>query len=78
MVDAILLSTFWDVIWATFIVFFVFMQLIMLWVYALSDLFMRHDISGWEKVLWLLLIIFIPILGPILYLLVRTQQMDTG
>ena len=77
MVDAIFLSTFWDVIWATFIVFFVFMPLILLWVYALSDLFMRRDIR-WEKVLWLVVIVFIPIFGSLIYLLVRTQPMDTG
>ena len=62
MVDAVFLSTFWDVIWATFIVFFVFMPLILLWVYALADLFMRRDIR-WGKVLWLVFIVFIPISG---------------
>ncbi len=73
MVDAVFLSTFWDVIWATFIVMFVFVPLILLWTFALVDLFMRHDI-GWQKVLWLLLIVFIPILGPIIYLLVRPEE----
>jgi hypothetical protein len=53
------------------------MPLIMLWVYALSDLFMRRDIR-WEKVLWLVVIVFIPIFGSLIYLLVRTQPMDTG
>ena len=74
MVDAVFLSTFWDVILATFIVMFIFLPLIMLWVFALVDLFMRHEINGWQKVLWLLLIIFIPILGPIIYLLVRPEE----
>ncbi len=78
MVDAVFLSTFWDVIWATFIVMFVFVPLILLWTFALVDLFMRHDISGWQKVLWLLLIIFIPILGPIIYLLVRPEEAWTS
>lgn len=70
MADAVFLSTFWDVIWATFVVFFIFMPLILLWAYALIDLFMRPDIR-WQKVLWLLLIIFIPIFGSLIYLLVR-------
>ncbi len=39
MVDAVFLSTFWDVIWATFIVMFVFVPLILLWTFALVDLF---------------------------------------
>jgi RsiW-degrading membrane proteinase PrsW (M82 family) len=75
MVDAIFLSTFWDVIWATFIVFFVFMPLIMLWAYALVDLFMRRDIR-WEKVLWLVVIVFIPIFGSLIYLLVRPDPYE--
>ncbi len=75
MVDEIFLSTFWDVIWATFIVFFVFMPLVLLWAYALVDLFMRRDIR-WEKVLWLVVIVFIPIFGSIVYLLVRHDEGD--
>ena len=75
MVDAVFLSTFWDIIWATFIVFFVFMPLILLWVYALVDLFMRRDMR-WGKVLWLVFIVFIPIFGSIIYLLVRHDEGD--
>ncbi len=73
MVDPVFLSTFWDVIWATFVVFFVLMPLIFLWAFALIDLFMRRDI-GWRKVLWLAFIIFVPVLGPLIYLLVRPDE----
>ena len=38
----------------------------MLWVFALVDLF-RTPMSGLAKVLWALAIVFIPILGVILY-----------
>ena len=72
MLDPILLSTFWDVTWGVFLVLFVFVPLLMLWGFALVDLFMRRDI-GWSKVVWLLVIIFIPILGPLIYLLVHPQ-----
>ncbi len=75
MVEAVFLTTFWDVIWASFIVFFVVIPLIMLWVFALIDLFVRPDIR-WRKVLWLIFIVFVPILGPIIYLLVRPQEAD--
>jgi hypothetical protein len=74
MVDAVFLSTFWDVVGATFLILFVFVPLILLWTFALVDLFVRRDISGWQKVLWLLLIIFIPIFGPLIYLLVRPEE----
>ncbi len=73
MVDVVFLSTFWDVIWASFIVMFVFVPLVMLWTFALVDLFVRRDIR-WRKVVWLVVIIFIPIFGPLVYLLVRPDQ----
>ena len=76
MPELYLLSTFWDVIWATFIVMFVFVPLTMLWVFALVDLFGRHDIR-WLKVSWLILIIFLPLFGPLIYLLVRPEE-QTG
>lgn len=66
----IFLSTFWDVMAALFIAFFVFIPLIMLWGFALADLFMRKA-SALHKVLWLLGIIIFPILGPIIYVLVH-------
>lgn len=68
--EPIMLSTFWDVIWASFILLFVFIPLTMLWVFALVDLFVRPDIR-WRKVLWLLFIVFFPLFGAVIYLLVR-------
>jgi hypothetical protein len=73
MVDAVFLSTFWDVVGATFLILFVFVPLILLWTFALVDLFVRRDIR-WKKVVWLVVIIFIPILGPLIYLLVRPEE----
>ncbi len=73
MVDAVFLSTFWDVVGATFLILFVFVPLILLWTFALVDLFVRPDIR-WKKVVWLVVIIFIPILGPLIYLLVRPEE----
>ena len=78
MIDPILLSTFWDIVWATFIVFFIVMPLIMLWAFALVDLFMRRDLAGWAKVLWLILIVFLPLFGPLIYLLVRPQDVEVA
>ena len=73
MVDSVFLSTFWDIIGATFLILFVFVPLILLWTFALVDLFVRRDIRM-RKVLWLLLIIFLPNFGPLIYLLVRPEE----
>ncbi len=75
MVVPVVLTTFWDVIWASFIVFFVVIPLAMLWVFALVDLFIRPDMR-WGKVLWLIFIVFVPVFGAIIYLLVRPQEAD--
>jgi hypothetical protein len=72
----IYLSTFWDVLWASFIFFFVVIPLVMLWVFALADLFMRRGMSVVGRVIWLLVIIWLPILGPITYLLTRGPAED--
>ncbi len=75
MVEPVFLSTFWDVVWASFIVFFVVIPLVMLWVFALVDLFVRRDIRL-QKVLWLIFIVFVPVFGALIYLLVRPQEAD--
>ena len=70
----IFLSTFWDVIWASFLFFFIFVPLIMMWGFALVDLFTRKGMSAIARVLWLLFIILVPIFGPLIYLLVRPRD----
>ena len=53
------------------IILFIFIPLIMLWVFALVDLFGRPDLGGGAKVLWMFFIIFLPWLGVIIYFLTR-------
>jgi uncharacterized RDD family membrane protein YckC len=57
-------STFVEVL----ILLFVFIPLVLLWVFALADLFGRPDLGGWSKAIWLLVIIIIPILGALIYI----------
>lgn len=47
-----------------------FLALAFLWGFALFDLAKSH-INGWHKALWLLLIIFIPVIGSFAYLVTR-------
>jgi ATP/ADP translocase len=67
----VVLSTFWEVMWGGFLFFFIVLPIIMLWVFALADLFRRKDSSPISRVIWLLVIIFFPIFGSLIYLLVR-------
>lgn len=65
-----LLDAFWTMLW-----FFVFIA----WVWALiaifADIFRSRDIGGFSKALWFLFVLFIPLLGVFLYLIVRGGKM---
>ena len=59
-----------DILW-----FFLFFIEIWLMVTIFGDLFSRHDMKGWQKALWVLLIIILPLLGILIYLIVYGDQM---
>lgn len=65
---------FLDVLW-TMIIFFAWVIWIWILISILSDLFRRHDISGWSKALWTIFLIILPFLGVLIYLIVNGQGM---
>ena len=64
--------TFWDAMW-TMIVFFVWIMFITWVIMLLIDNFRRRDHSGWAKAGWFLFIIFLPILGALIYTVARPE-----
>jgi hypothetical protein len=62
--------SFWDLFWAMLWLFFLFMWI---WVFiaCLTDLFRDHGESGLAKFLWTVFMIILPVLGPLVYLIVR-------
>jgi hypothetical protein len=62
--------TFWDAMW-TMIVFFAWIMFITWVILLLIDNFRRKDHSGWAKAGWFLFIIFLPILGALVYTVAR-------
>lgn len=68
------LSRFWTV----FVILIVWVPLILLWVFALIELFRnREHYAGWQIALWLLGIVIFPILGPAAYLMSVGLHSDT-
>jgi hypothetical protein len=65
---------FLDVFW-TMILFFFWVAWICILVTVISDLFRRHDASGWVKALWLVFLIFLPFLGVLGYLIANGDGM---
>jgi hypothetical protein len=63
-----------NVIWTMFVFFG-----LVLWIWLLfvifTDIFRRHDIGGWGKAGWSVLIIFLPLIGVLAYLIAEGKHM---
>ena len=68
------MSNFWDVLWLIASAFFFMAYLIVLF-QVVIDLFRDAELGGGSKVLWLVGLIFLPILTALLYILVRGSGM---
>src|SRR5579862_9780231 len=66
-----LLSVFWTILE-------IFLWVIWIWIliWILIDIFRSHDLSGWAKALWFLFVLFIPLVGVLVYLIVRGSSMQ--
>ena len=58
---------FLDVFW-TLLVFFAWVIWFWILITVLADVFRRHDIGGGAKVMWTIFVIFLPLLGVLVYL----------
>jgi uncharacterized membrane protein YcjF (UPF0283 family) len=65
---------FLDIFW-TLLVFFGWVIWLWILITVLTDLFRRHDISGWGKAAWTIFVIVLPFLGVFIYLITQGKQM---
>ena len=65
-----LLNLFW-----TMLEFFLWVIWIWILIMVLIDIFRSHDLSGWVKALWFLFVLFIPLIGVLVYLIARGGSM---
>ena len=68
------MQNFWDFVWIV-IVSFVFVAYLMVFFRILVDLFGDHDLSGWFKAIWIIALIFVPLLTALIYLIARGRGM---
>jgi Phospholipase_D-nuclease N-terminal/Short C-terminal domain len=66
-------TTFLDVFW-WMVVFFFWVMYFWVFITVVADLFRRDDIGGWKKAGWLVLMIFLPLLGILLYMIFRPKM----
>jgi len=66
-----LLGAFWTILE-------VFLWVLWIWVliYVMIDIFRSRDLSGWAKALWFLFVLFIPLIGVLVYLIARGGKMQ--
>jgi hypothetical protein len=65
-----LLNVFW-----TMFEFFLWVIWIWILIMVFIDIFRSHDLSGWAKALWFLFVLFIPLIGVLVYLIARGGEM---
>jgi hypothetical protein len=57
------------------LIFFAWVIWFWMLIRVLGDVFRRHDLSGWGKAGWSLLVIVLPFLGVLIYLIAHGQDM---
>lgn len=67
-------TDFWDVLLWSFW-FFIWIAALMVWFRCLFDLFSDRSLSGWGKAGWVILLVFVPWLGALIYLIARGRSM---
>lgn len=65
-----LLGAFWTI-------FEIFLWVLWFWVLitVFIDIFRSNDLSGWGKALWFIFVLVIPLIGVLVYLIVRGSKM---
>jgi predicted PurR-regulated permease PerM len=63
-------TEFLTFLWSLIVIFFMVVYFMMLFG-VIVDIFRRHDCGGGKKALWLLFILFAPLLGLLVYLIVN-------
>ncbi len=64
------LGAFWTIL-------MIFLWVIWFWILItiIIDIFRSHDLSGWAKALWFVFILFLPLIGVLVYLIARGGKM---
>jgi hypothetical protein len=70
------LHWFWDADWSPFAIIFIFIPMLLLWGFALADLWKRREMNNFARVIWILVILWLPFLGSIVYLFTRPPSSE--
>ena len=62
--------SFWNAVWLVFISF-MFIAYLMVLFSILVDLFSDHEVGGFAKAIWVIVLLLLPLLTALVYLIVR-------
>ncbi len=65
---------FLDILWSM-LIFVALIMWIWLAIMCFADIFRRRDMGGFAKAMWIILIIFIPLVGVLIYLIAYSDEM---
>ena len=68
------MSNFWDVLWLIFSSF-VFVAYLMILFQVVVDLFRDTEVGGFSKALWILGLVFLPMVTALVYVIARGKGM---
>lgn len=63
--------------WDFFLLILIWVPLLMLWFFTLTDLARRGDLSSAAKGWWAVLVVLLPIIGMIIYFVLRPHDPET-
>ena len=69
------LNSLWDLVLVFVYAFIVIAALVALFT-IITDLFRDSELAGWKKAVWLVLLVFIPVLTALVYLIARGNGMS--
>jgi len=67
-------ENFWDIFWWFFLVY-AFIAFLWALFAVIGDLFRDDTLSGWWKAVWILSLVFVPLLGVLVYVIARGKGM---
>ena len=63
------MENFWTIIWV--VVFVVFVAYMVVLRDILIDLFRASELTGWQKAVWVILLVFMPCLTALVFIIAR-------
>jgi ABC-type multidrug transport system fused ATPase/permease subunit len=67
-------DSFWDLFWWFFWIY-VWVALLMILFSIVVDIFRDHSLNGWGKALWIVFLVFFPLLAILVYMIARGRGM---